>query len=329
MITTRRQLLSGAGATAAALTLPRGASAAGDYPNKPIKIIVAAASGGPTDVPARLASRDHQRRNLASPSWSKTGPAPAARIGARVVATSPPDGYTLLMGNTSTLAVIPAVSLSAGYDPVKDFVPIIRITEGFQILVVHPSSPWKTVKEFVDYTKANPGKINYAHTGAGGLPHLAGELFMLRSGAKMTGVAYRSGGESSNAVLGQAVHATLENIAILRSLISSGKLRGLAVQNKTRTPLLPNVPTMAEAGVPDCEANTFFGLAAPKGTPDNIVKKLSDVINEGLATPEMQKVIVGLGSEAKPNSPAEFAAYIAAQHKKWVEVGKAAHVQVN
>jgi tripartite-type tricarboxylate transporter receptor subunit TctC len=328
MITTRRQLLSGAGATAAALTLPRGASAAGDYPNKPIKIIVAAASGGPTDVPARLAS-EIIKAKLGQPAVVENRPGAGGAIGARTGASSPPDGYTLFMGNTSTFAVIPAVSRSAGYDPVKDFVPIIRITEGFQILVVHPSSPWKTIKEFVDYTKANPNKINYAHTGAGGLPHLAGELFMLRSGAKMTGVAYRSGGESSNAVLGQAVHATLENIAILRSLISSGKLRGLAVQNKTRTPLLPNVPTMAEAGVPDCEANTFFGLAAPKGTPDNIVKKLSDVINEGLATPQMQKVIVGLGSEAKPNSPAEFAAYIAAQHKKWVEVGKAAHVQVN
>ena len=165
------------------------------------------------------------------------------------------------------MAVIPAVSASAGYDPVKDFVPIVRITEGFQILVVHPDSPWKTVKEFVDDSKANPGKINYGHTGAGGLPHLAGELFMLRSGAKLTGVSYRSGGESSTAVLGKTIQATFENIAILRTLISEGKVRALALQNKTRTPLLPDVPTMAEAGVPDCEANTFFGLAAPAGTP--------------------------------------------------------------
>jgi tripartite-type tricarboxylate transporter receptor subunit TctC len=181
----------------------------------------------------------------------------------------------------------------------------------------------------VDDAKANPGKINYAHTGLGGLPHLAGELFMLRSGAKLTGVSYRSGGESNTAVLSQNVQATFENIAILRTLIGEGKLRGLAAQNKTRTPLLPDLPTMAEAGVADCEANTFFGIAAPAGTPASIIAKLNAAVNEGLATPEMQKTITNLGSEAKPNSPAEFAAYIAAQNKKWIDVGNAAGVKVN
>jgi tripartite-type tricarboxylate transporter receptor subunit TctC len=195
--------------------------------------------------------------------------------------------------------------------------------------VVHPSSPWKTVKDFVVDAKANPGKINYAHTGAGGLPNLAGELFMLRSGAKLTGVSYRSGGEANTAVLSQNVQATFENIAILRTLIGEGKLRGLAAQNKTRTPLLPELPTMAEAGVADCEANTFFGIVAPAGTPPAIVAKLNAALNEGLASAEMQKTIAALGSEAKPNSPAEFAAYIAAQNRKWIDVGKAAGVQVN
>jgi tripartite-type tricarboxylate transporter receptor subunit TctC len=328
MITTCRPILALATLAIAALTFAGGASAADDYPNKSIKIIVAAAAGGPTDVPARLAS-EILKNKLGQPVVVENRPGAGGAIGARAAKASPPDGYTLFMGNTSTFAVIPAVSRSAGYDPVKDFVPIVRITEGFQILVVHPSSPWKTVKEFVDHTKANPGKINYAHTGAGGLPHLAGELFMLRSGAKMTGVAYRSGGESNTAVLSQAVHATLENIAILRTLVPEGKLRALGVQNKTRTPIMPNVPTMAEAGIPDCEANTFFGLAAPAGTPPSIIKKIGDAMNAGLATPEMQKIITSLGSEAKPNSPAEFAAYIAAQNRKWIEVGKAANVQVN
>ena len=328
MADTRRHVLTLAATTALALAVTVSAQAADEYPNKPIKIIVAAAAGGPTDLPARLAS-EILKNKLGQPVVVENRPGAGGAIGARAAATAASDGYTLFMGNTSTFAVIPAVSASAGYDPVKDFVPIIRITEGFQILVVHPSSPWKTVKEFADDAKANPGKINYAHTGAGGLPHLAGELFMLRSGAKMTGVAYRSGGESNTAVLSQAVHATLENIAILRTLIGDGKLRGLGVQNKTRTPLLPNLPTMAEAGVPDCEANTFFGIAAPKGTPASIVKKISDAMNAGLATPEMQRTITTLGSEAKPNSPAEFAAYIATQHKKWVDVGKAANVKVN
>ena len=328
MIDIRQQALRLAATMTLVLAMTGGTWAADDYPNKPIKLIVAAGAGGPTDLPARLASQILTAK-LGQPVVVENRPGAGGALGARVVSSSPADGYTLLMGNTSTLAVIPAVSASAGYDPVKDFIPIVRITEGFQILVVHPSSPWKTVKEFVDDSKANPGKINYGHTGAGGLPHLAGEIFMLRSGAKMTGVSYRSGGESNTAVLSQNVHATLENIAILRTLIGEGKLRGLAAQNKTRTPLLPSLPTMAEAGVPNAEANTFFGIAAPAGTPDSIIKKLNAAINEGMATPEMQKTITSLGSESKPNTPAEFAAYIAAQHQKWVDVGKAAGVKVN
>jgi tripartite-type tricarboxylate transporter receptor subunit TctC len=299
-----------------------------DYPERPIKIIVAAAPGGPTDVPARLAAQILTPK-LGQPVVVENRPGGGGAIGAREVAKAAPDGYTLLMGNTSTLAVIPAVSASAGYDPVKNFVPIVRITEGFQILVVHPSSPWTSVKQLVDDSKADPGKINYAHTGAGGLPHLAGELFMLRSGAKMTGVSYRSGGESVTAVLSHAVHLTFENIAILAPQIRDGKLRALAAQNGTRTKLLPDLPTMAEVGIPNAEANTFFGLVAPAGTPATIIEKLNAALNEGMQSPEIQTLIANVGSESKPNSPKEFAAYIAAQHRKWVEVGKAAGVRIN
>ena len=328
MANTRREVLKLGWGGVLASSFAVQARAQDDYPNKPIKVIVPAAPGGPTDVPARIASQ------ILSPKFGQPvvvenrGGAGGA-LGARVVATAPPDGYMLLAGNTSTLAAIPAVSDTAGYDPVKDFAPIIRINEGFQILVVQPDSPWKTAKEFIDAAKANPGKINYGHTGPGGLPHLAGEIFMLRSGAKLTGVSYRSGGESVTGVLGKAIDATFENIAILRQLISEGKVRALGAQNKTRTPLLPDMLTMAEAGVPDAEANTFFGLVAPAGTPPGIIKKISDAMNEGLATPEMQNTITGLGSEAKPNSPAEFTAYIAAQNRKWIDVGKAAGVKVN
>ena len=325
---TRRHML--AVAVAALLSSHRrcSAQAADDYPNKPIKLILPAAAGGPTDVPARLASQILQPK-LGQPVVIENRPGAGGALGARVVATAAPDGYTLLVGNTSVLAVIPAVSASAGYDPVKNFVPIVRMTESFQILVVNADLPWKTLKEFVDYCKANPGKINYAHTGAGGLPHLVGELFMLRSGCKMTGVPYRSGGELVTAVLSKAVDTTIEGIAITRSLILDGKLRALGGQNKTRTPLLPDMPTMAEAGVPGAEANTFYGLVAPAGTPPAIIKKLNEAMNQGLATEEMQKTITGLGSESKPNSPEEFAAYIAAQNKIWIEVGKAAGVKID
>ena len=328
MLNVCRHLLATSVFALFAFAAVRPAMAADDYPKQTIRLIVASAPGGPTDLPARLASQILTAK-FGQPVVVENRPGAGGALGARTVASAPPAGYTLLMGNTSTLAVIPAVSASAGYDPVKDFVPIIRLTEGFQILVVHPSSPWQTVKDFVADAKANPGKINYAHTGAGGLPHLAGELFALRSGIKLTGVSYRSGGEANTAVLSQNVQATFENIAILRTLIGEGKLRGLGAQNKIRTPLLPNLPTMAEAGVPDAEANTFFGIAAPAGTPASIVAKLNAALNEGLASAEIQKTIANLGSEAKPNSPAEFAAYIAAQNRKWIDVGKAAGVQVN
>ena len=324
----RRNAIAIAAVALLSSTLAGLAQPAADYPTKPIKLILPAAAGGPTDVPARLASQILQAR-LGQPVVIENRPGAGGALGARVVATAAPDGYTLLVGNTSVLSVIPAVSASAGYDPVKNFAPIVRMTESFQILVVNAESPWKTLGQFVDDARANPGKINYAHTGAGGLPHLVGELFMLRSGAKMTGVPYRSGGESVTAVLAKAVDTTIESISITRSLILDGKLRALGGQNKTRTPLLPDMPTMAEAGVPNAEANTFYGLVAPAGTPAGIIKKISDAMNQGLATEEMQKTITGLGSEAKPNTPEEFAAYIAAQNRIWIEVGKAAGVQVN
>src|SRR5262245_47876347 len=232
--------------------------AAQDYPTQPIKIVVAAAAGGPSDFPARLASQILPSR-LGQPVIVENRAGAGGAIGARAVAGSPPDGYTLMVGNTSTLAVIPAVSVNAGYDPIKDFAPIAKVTEGFQIVVVHPSSSWKSIKGLVEDSKSNPGKLNYAHTGPGGLPHLAGELFMLRSGAILTGISYRSGGESVTAVLSRAVDVTLENVAILVPLIRDGKVREFGVVEKTRTPLLPDVPTLAEAGVPDAEANTFLG----------------------------------------------------------------------
>ena len=330
-LTTRRTTggrMLAAAIGAAALALTATTLLAQNFPDKPIRIIVAAAAGGPTDFPARLASQILAPK-LGQPVVVENRPGAGGAIGAREVAKAKPDGYTLLMGNTSTLAVIPAVSASAGYDPVKDFVPISKITEGFQILVVHPSSPWKTLKEFIDYAKANPGKLNYAHTGGGGLPHLAGEVFMLRSGTKLTGVSYRSGGESNAAVLSQAVHATFENIAILGSLIRDGKLRALAVQSERRTPLLPDVPTMAEAGVAGAEAYTFFGLVAPAGTPAPITTRLNALLSEGMQAKDIQANLAKVGTESKPGSPAEFAAYIAAQHRKWLAVGKAANVTIN
>ena len=206
--------------------------------------------------------RKSSRRSSGQPVVVENRPGAGGAIAAREVAKARPDGYTLLMGNTSTLAVIPAVSTNAGYDPVSNFTPIARITEGFQVLVVHPSSAWTSIRELIDYAKANPGKLNYAHVGPGGLPHLAGELFMLRSGTTMTGISYRSGGESVTAVLSHAVHLTFEHIAILWPQVREGTLRALAAQT-----------ARAPSSCPLCRRWPRSGSRTPRPIPSSVLSR--------------------------------------------------------
>ena len=297
------------------------------YPDHPIKLIVPSAPGGPTDIPARMTAGFIPK--LGQPGVVENRPGAGGALGARSVASSPPDGYTLLVGNTSVFAVNPAVSTSAGYDPLKDFAPVAKFSESFQILVVDPSLRVTSVKELLDYIKANPGKLNYAHTGIGGLPHLTAELFIARTGANIVGVPYRSGGEAVTALLGQNVQMTFEAISILLPLIREGKVRALAVTSPARTPLAPDLPTMMEAGVPNYEVTTFNGIAAPAGTPAPIIGKLNAAINEGLLTAATKETLAKLGAVASPGSPEDFAAFIAAELAKWRSVAQKANVKID
>ena len=297
------------------------------YPDHPIKLIVPSAPGGPTDIPARITAEFIPK--LGQPGVVENRPGAGGALGARSVASSPPDGYTLLVGNTSVFAVNPAVSTSAGYDPLKDFAPVAKFSESFQILVVDPSLRVTSVKELLDYIKANPGKLNYAHTGIGGLPHLTAELFIARTGANIVGVPYRSGGEAVTALLGQNVQMTFEAISILLPLIREGKVRALAVTSPARTPLAPDLPTMMEAGVPNYEVTTFNGIAAPAGTPAPIIGKLNAAINEGLLTAATKETLAKLGAVASPGSPEDFAAFIAAELAKWRSVAQKANVKID
>jgi len=322
---TRRALLS---ATAALAVAPyAGFARAEGYPERPIRLVVPSAAGGPTDIPARMLSQILPK--LGQSAFVENRPGAGGAIGARAVATSAPDGHTLLVGNTSVLAVIPAVSASAGYHPMKSFSAVAKIAESYQILVVHPSAPWASVKAFVEDAKAHPGKLNYAHTGAGGLPHLTAELFRSVTGTDMVGVPYKSGGEAVAAVLGQQVHATFEAISILLPLIRSGKVRALAITSASRTPLALDLPTMIEAGVPGYEVMTFQGVVAPAGTPEPIVALLNATINEALATAENRDAIIRLGSVPSPASPQEFRRFIGAQVAKWTAVAQAANVKID
>ena len=297
------------------------------YPDRPIKLLVPSAPGGPTDIPARLLSQILPK--LGQPVVIENRPGAGGAIGARFVATSAPDGYTLLVGNTSVLAVIPAVSANAGYDPNKQFSAVAKFSESYQILVVHPSVAAKTVRDLIAYAKANPGKLNYGQTGAGGLPHLSGELFKSAAGVNIVGVPYKSGADSITGVLGAQVDMTFESITVLLPLIRDGRLRPLAITSRTRTPLADDLPTMIEAGVPDYEVTTFNGVVAPAGTPEPIIRLLNATINEGLRAPAMQANIRNLGAVSNPVSPAEFGVFIAAEGRKWSTVAKAANVHID
>lgn len=302
-------------------------AAAQEFPERPIHLIVPSAPGGPTDLPARLVAQILPR--LGQPAVVENRAGAGGALGARAVANATPDGYTLLVGNTSVFAVWPAVSASAGYDPAKSFAPVAKLSESYQIVVVPASSPFKSMGDVVAFARANPGKLNVAHTGLGGLPHLTIELLKARAGIDVVGVPYKSGGESVTAVLGGQVDMTIEGITILLPLIRDGKLRALAVTSRTRTPLAPDLPTMIEAGVPDYEVTTFNGVVAPAGTPGGIVQKLNAAINEGMQAADIQSRLHALGAVSKPNSPAEFAAFMAAEHRKWSELAASAHIKID
>jgi len=311
----------------ALLAWPGGISAQ-TFPERPIHLIVPSAPGGPTDVPARLLSQFLPEK-LNQPAIVENRAGAGGAIGARYVAGATPDGHTLLVGNTSVFAVWPSVSPSAGYDPAKSFAPVAKLTESYQILVVPASSPFRSVRELVDYAKKNPGKLNVAHTGTGGLPHMTVELLKARAGIDVVGVPYKSGGEALTGLLAGQVDATIEGITILLPHINAGKLRALAVTSRTRTPLAPDLPTMIEAGVPDYEVTTFNGIAAPAGTPAEIVGKLNAAINEGMQAPDIQERLTKLGAVSRRNSPDEFAAFIAAEHAKWSTLARSASIKVD
>jgi len=318
---TRRQFFA---VSAACVVTPANAQT---WPDRPIRLIVPSAPGGPTDIPARLLAQILPK--LGQPAVVENRPGAGGAIGARAVATAAPDGTTLLIGNTSVLAVIPAVSASAGYDPAKSFAPVAKISESYQVLVVSPATPWTNVREFVSDAKANPGKFNLAHTGAGGLPHLTAELFKASTGVELVGVPYKSGGEAVTALIGGQVHCTFEAISILLPLIRDGKVRALGLTGRSRTPLAPDIPTMIEAGVPDYEVTTFYGVVAPAGTPAEIVAKLNAAINEGFAADDMRTAMTKLGSSLALGTADEFGRFMAAQGAKWSALAKAANIKVD
>ena len=301
-------------------------AAAQSYPARPIRMVVGFAPGGPADVMARLIG---QRMNvsLGQAIVVENRAGAGGTIAARLVAESEPDGYTLLLGNTSTLVISPLMYKNVGYDARKAFAPIAWLGTTSDILVTNPKFPVKSVPELIAYAKANPGKLNYSTPGIGTPPHLIGEMLKLRTGVDIVHVPYKSGGQSIQAVIAGEVQLTFENPAVALPLVQAGVVRALAVTSEARHPQAPDVPTLIETGLPDFVSGSFTGVVGRAGIAGNVIAKLNGVINDSLKSPDVAATLAKLAVDVKNETPEKFAAFLAEETTKMTPVVKAAGLQ--
>ena len=297
------------------------------YPDRPVKIIVPFAPAGPTDVAARLIAQKLSE-NLKQQFFIENQGGAGGNLGMGNAARSAPDGYTVLFVSSSYV-VNPSLYAKVPYDPYKDFAPVTVAGDAPNLLSVHPSVPATTVKELVDLIRANPGKYNnFAHAGVGTTPHLSGEMFKLTFGLDLVHVPFPGAGPAIQSAVGGHTPIIFSSLPPAVPMIKDGKLRALAVSAKSRAAILPDVPTMAEAGLKDQEADTFQAVLVPAGTPKEIVALLHREIVKVVNTPDVKARFDQLGFEVVANSPEEFAAQIRAEIPKWAKVIKDAKVKV-
>ncbi|MBS0541274.1 MAG: tripartite tricarboxylate transporter substrate binding protein [Proteobacteria bacterium] len=300
---------------------------AADYPARPIKLVVPYAPGGGADSVARIVAKKVSE-NIGQPIVIENKGGAGSILGTDMVAKAEPDGYTLLLGQSGPISINPAVYKTLPYDPVKDFAPITMTTAYPYILVVNADSPAKTLQEFVKLAKDKPGSMNYGSTGVGAANHLVSELFNSKAGLKMTHVPYRGTALAVGDLLsGQLSMVWGDPISVLGH-IKSGKLRALAVTSSGRSPVAPDVPTVAESGYPGFEALAWHGILAPAKTPPSIVEKLNAEIVKALADPATKKLLTDQAMATVGNTPPEFAAFIQKDILLWKGVAQAANVTV-
>lgn len=290
---------------------------AAEFPNRPIKLVVPFAPGGPPDVAARIIG-DWLSSHLGT-VVVENHPGPGGTLGARFVANAPPDGYTLLAATSGSLAISPQLYKSAGIDPLKDFVAVALVSSTPQVLAVNASIPVHNVGELVAYAKANPGKLNYG-AAIGTPPHLSGEMFKHLTGADIVFVPYKAAAQATTDVLTGQMNMTFEGATGILPYLRSGKLRALAVTSPHRLSEIPDVPTMTEAGYPGMPPDAWQAIVAPAGTPADIVVKINAAVNNGLADPQVRARLAGLGGVPQPMSPQDFAAFIAEQINRWADI---------
>lgn len=308
------------------LSLPRSA-AAQSYPTRPIHLIVPYPPGGPTDVVARILANGLGAKLGQTIVVDNRPGGAAGTVGAHVVVSADPDGYTILLNQAGSLTIAPSL-YKLDYDPLKAFAPIGIVAETPEILAVHPSVKANSVAEFVALAKSSPGKINFGTPGTGTLPHLLGVQFELAAGIKVTEVPYRGAGPAVIDLLAGRMQMMIDSTSVLIAHIQAGKLRALAVTSGSRIPQLPNLPTFAEAGYPQLTENLWTGLLAPAGTPKPIIDKISSSLNEATKLPDVVKAYQKLDIEAKTITPAALGSFMAAETKKWAEIIAKAGIKV-
>ncbi|MEP7031061.1 MAG: tripartite tricarboxylate transporter substrate binding protein [Pseudolabrys sp.] len=297
-----------------------------DFPNKPIRLIVPFPAGGPNDIIARTISQrmaEILKQNILIDNRGGQG----GVLGTDVVAKSAPDGYTIAVTSAGALAISPSME-KVSYDTLKDLAPITLVAKVPEMLVVATSVPANNMKELVALAKAQPGKLNFASSGPGSMPHLAGELLKLTAKIDIVHVPYRGAAPAVNDLLGQQVQMVFLDLPILLPQIQAGKLRPIAVGATHRVPSAPDVPTTVEAGMPDLQTENWYGMVAAAGTPPAIIATLLEAAVEAMADPGVKAKLGAQGAELIGNSPAEFRAFIDSEIKKWAKVIKDAKVPV-
>ena len=325
----RRTLLSALAAAGATSAAPWAvAQSPGTWPDQPLRWVVPYPAGGGTDVLARTLA-EAMRQTLGQQIVVDNRPGAATNIGAQLVATAKPDGYTFMSADNAVLAFNEHLFSKLPFSPQKDFTYVGGISRFPLALVVHPSFEAKTLKDFIAYARANPGKLNYASPGNGSPHHLAMEMFKDRTKTFLTHIPYRGAAPAMQDVMGGQVPCMFLDLAAGLPVIQSGKVRALAIGSAKRVAALPDVPTLAEAGVPNTEVYAFQGILAPAGLPAAITARLNGDLNKALANPTVVKRMQDFGMEALPGTPEQFRAMARAESKRWGEIIQAAGVKLD
>jgi tripartite-type tricarboxylate transporter receptor subunit TctC len=302
------------------------ASAADAYPDKPIKLVVGYEPGGGVDIMARLMQRKLMEAMPGSSVIVENRPGAGQNIGSSYVARSAPDGYTFLVGSAA-LAVNINLYPKLDYDPVKSFTPVALYAVSPNLLVVRENYPAKTVSELIAYAKKGGKTLDFSSSGTGSSQHLSGELFKIKTGVDALHIPYKGSAPALTALLGGQVDFTFMNLGGAKSLIDSHQLRALAITSSKRAIALPDVPTMAEAGVPDMDVGTWYGLLGPAGTPPAVVTKINAIVNKAVQEPDFNQRLVELGAVPIANTPKYFVDFLATDIDRWAKVIKLSHAK--